>query len=116
MPAELLSFFRPAVAISGDWSSQEIAEFYRVEAALVQAGVRVFVDRGVTDEGDPWFVFCRETDGEVIVHFARINGNYLIAAESIGPPIRGPDFRSAMAQLGSRNITANPIWSSSGVT
>ena len=114
MAAELLSFFRPAVAISGDWSSQEIAEFYRVEAALVQAGVRVFVDRGVTDEGDPWFVFCRETDGEVIVHFARINGNYLIAAESIGPPIRGSDFRNALAEFVAINPTLIPLPSARG--
>ena len=114
MAAELLSFFRPAVVVRGDWSSQEIAEFYRVEAALVQAGVRVFVDRGVTDEGDPWFVFCRETDGEVIVHFARINGNYLIAAESIGPPIRGSDFRNALAEFVSSNPTLIPLRSPRG--
>src|ERR1700686_5301122 len=99
MAAELLSFFRPAKSVSGDWSSQEIAEFYRVEAALVQAGVSVFVDRGVSDEGDPWFVFCRSADGEVIVHFARISGNYLIAADSIGRPVQGPDFRKVLADF-----------------
>ena len=80
MAAELLSFFRPAKSVSGDWSTQEIAEFYRVEAALVQAGASVCVDRGVSDEGDPWFVFCRAVDGEVIVHFARIAGEALPGA------------------------------------
>jgi hypothetical protein len=105
MAAELLSFFRPAATKSGDWSTQEIAEFYRVEAALVQAGIKVSVDRGVSDEGDPWFVFCRENDGEVIVHFARISGTYLIAAESIGAPISGPDFRRALADFVSTNPT-----------
>ena len=114
MAAELLSFFRPAVSVSGDWSSQEIAEFYRVEAALVQAGVSVFVDRGVSDEGDPWFVFCRATDGEVIVHFARINGNYLIVADSIGQPLRGPDFRKVLADFVAINPTLIPIPRPSG--
>jgi hypothetical protein len=114
MPAELLSFFRPAVSVRGDWSSQEIAEFYRVEAALVQAGLSVFVDRGVSDEGDPWFVFCRATDGEVIVHFARINGDYLIVADSIGRPIRGPNFRQALTEFVAVNPTLIPIPSSRG--
>jgi hypothetical protein len=109
MAAELLSFFRPAMSVNGDWSSQEVAEFYRVEAALVQAGVSVSVDRGVSDEGDPWFVFCRSTDGEVIVHFARINGNYLIVADSIGRPFRGPDFRKVLGDFVAVNPTLIPI-------
>jgi hypothetical protein len=109
MAAELLSFFRPAKSVSGDWSSQEIAEFYRVEAALVQAGVSVFVDKGVSDEGDPWFVFCRAADGEVVVHFARINDNYLIVADSLGCPIRGPDFRKVLADFVAINPTLIPI-------
>jgi hypothetical protein len=112
MAAELLSFFRSAMSVSGDWSSQEIAEFYRVEAALVQAGVSVFGDRGLSDEGDPWFVFCRATDGEVIVHFARINGNYLIVAEPLARPIRGPDFRKVLADFVAINPTLIPIPSS----
>jgi hypothetical protein len=109
MAAELLSFFRPAKSVSGDWSSQEIAEFYRVEAALVQAGVSVFVDRGVSDEGDPWFVFCRAADSEVVVHFARINDNYLIVADSLGCSIRGPDFRKVLADFVAINPTLIPI-------
>ena len=109
MAAELLSFFRPAMSVSGDWSSQEIAEFYRVEAALVQAGVSVFGERGLSDEGDPWFVFCRATDGEVIVHFARINGNYLIVADSLARPIRGPDFRKVLADFVAINPTLIPV-------
>ena len=109
MAAELLSFFRPAALVRGDWSGQEIAEFYRVEAALVQAGVSVVVDRGVSDEGDPWFVFCRENDGEVIVHFARIAGNYLIVADAIGQPIRGSDFRKLLSEFVSVNPAFIPL-------
>jgi len=38
MPAELLSFFRPAVSVRGDWSSQEIAD-----AVLRPRNLRHFV-------------------------------------------------------------------------
>lgn len=99
MAAELLSFFRPAKPVNGDWSTQEIAEFYRVEAALVQAGASIVVDRGISDEGDPWFVFCRSNDGEVIVHFARIGGKYLIVAGSVGHPLLGVDFRQLLTDF-----------------
>ncbi len=114
MPAELLSFFRPAASVRGDWSIQEVAEFYRVEAALVQAGISILVDRGVSDEGDPWFVFCRAGDGEVIVHFARIAGQYLIAAESIGRTLRGSDFRRLLSEFVSLNPTLIPMPSARG--
>ena len=114
MAAELLSFFKPAPKLRGDWSSQEFAEFYRVEAALVQAGISVLVDRGVSDEGDPWFVFCRSIDGEVIVHFARIDGNYLIASESIGRTLRGGDFRRLLSEFVSLNPTLIPMSTARG--
>jgi hypothetical protein len=114
MAAELLSFFRPAKSVSGDWSTQEIAEFYRVEAALVQSGASVFIDRGVSDEGDPWFVFCRAIDGDVIVHFARIDGRYLIVAESVGLPLCGSDFRGLLADFVNLNPTLIPMPNSRG--
>jgi hypothetical protein len=109
MAAELLSFFRPAASVNGDWSTQEIAEFYRVEAALVQAGMSIVVDRGISDEGDPWFVFCRAHDGEVIVHFARVEGKYLIVAESVGRALQGADFRRLLAEFVSINPTLIPM-------
>lgn len=114
MAAELLSFFRPAKPVNGDWSTQEIAEFYRVEAALVQAGASIFVDRGVSDEGDPWFVFCRSSDGEVIVHFARIGGRYLIVAGSVGHPLLGVDFRQLLTDFVKLNPALILIPSSRG--
>ena len=70
---------------SWDWSPRELAEFYRVESALIQAGLKIDKERGVSDEGDPWFAFCRPDDSEVIVHIARIGGIYILAA----PPTTG---------------------------
>ncbi len=58
MTAKVLPFLRRRAELR-DWSAQELAEFYRVESVLIQAGLRVTSARGLTDEGEPWFVFCR---------------------------------------------------------
>ncbi|GJE43740.1 hypothetical protein [Methylobacterium soli] len=108
MSARVLSFFRPAPATSGDWSQQELAEFYRVEAASLQAGLRLSLERGLSDEGDPWLVFCRE-DGEVFLHFARVDGSYVIVSDMVGEPLIGPDFRALLAELVARNPSVLPI-------
>lgn len=109
MAAQLLSFFRPAPQTRGDWSNQELAEFYRVESALIQAGISVETDRGCTDEGDPWFVFCRTSDLEVIVHFARVDGLYVIAAQHLPHVLRGTDFRKLLNEVASRNPSLMPV-------
>lgn len=85
MAAQVLSFFqrspRLAPARPTDWSQQELAEFYRVEGALIRAGISVGTDRGMSDENEPWFCFYRQDDGEVVIHFARIDGEYIIAGD-----------------------------------
>jgi hypothetical protein len=86
-----------------DWSQQELAEFYRVERALVQAGLTVVTDRGLSDEGDPWFVFCRAEDGEVVVHFACIDGRYVIGGPAYDRIVSGPDIRSITTELVSQH-------------
>lgn len=79
------------LAPAGDWTNQELADLYRVESLLVQANIRISTGRGVTDENDPWFVFCKE-DGEVFVHLARINGSYLLDSPGLGDVLEGADF------------------------
>ena len=74
-----------------DWSNAELAELYRVEHALVQARVSIETDRGVTDEGDPWFVFCRP-DGEVVVHITRFGGLYRLYSPALPKPLTGLTF------------------------
>lgn len=101
-----VAFFTPARGRTRDWKPQELAEFYRVESALMQGGMRVITDCGVSDEGDPWFVFCREDDGEPIVHFARIDGQYVIATAAYEGVARGLDFRSMVQELISRHKLA----------
>ncbi|MGH1557087.1 hypothetical protein ACRAWD_03340 [Caulobacter segnis] len=51
MAAQVLSFFQRSPRFAptpADWSQQELAEFYRVEAALIRAGIRVGTDRGLS--------------------------------------------------------------------
>lgn len=104
MAAEILSFFRRRAA-SCDWSTEELAEFYRVEAALVRSGMRVVSARGLTDENDPWFVFCSAADDDVIIHFARIDGRYLISSPAFCGISTGYDFR----KLVQRTIERHPV-------
>jgi hypothetical protein len=96
-------FLRPSPL--GDWGQQELAEFYRVESVLVQSGVSIETDRGVSDEGDPWFVFCRPQTGDVIVHFARHGREYIAAGGALGRVFKGRDFRSIIDEF----ISLQPV-------
>jgi hypothetical protein len=106
MAAENVAFLFASRPRSRDWTSQELAEFYRVESALIQGGMKVSTDRGLSDEGDPWFVFCREEGGDPVVHFARIDGQYIIASPAYKGVARGLDFRSMVQELISRHKLA----------
>ena len=86
-----------------DWGNQELADLYRVKRLLEQAGVHVETDRGVTDEGDPWFVFCHP-DGEVFVHLCRFDGQYLLDSTAIEHPLRGTTFTDLINQFVDRAI------------
>src|SRR5258705_11940563 len=89
---QVLSFFQACER--GDWSQRELAEFYRVEDALTKSGVGISTDRGLTDEGEPWFVFFRQDNEEVIVHFARIGGEYVVASNFTEAVARGRNFQT----------------------
>ena len=94
---QVLSLFR--VCERGDWSQRELEEFYRVEDALTKSGVGISTDRGLTDEGDPWFVFFRQDNEEVIVHFARIGGEYVVASNFTEAVFRGRNFQTLVREL-----------------
>ncbi|ACB27844.1 hypothetical protein [Methylobacterium radiotolerans] len=111
----VISFFRPAATCRGGWSQQELAEFYRVEAALVRAGLQIGSEQGLSDEADPWFVFCRP-DGDAVMHFARIDGSYVIASEVLDSPMRGSDFRALINEIARRYPELLPIPQSAGET
>jgi hypothetical protein len=75
----------------GNWSNEELAELYRVEHALVQSGIALETGCGLTDEGDPWFVFCRR-QGEVLVHLTRYDGLYRLYSPAFPEPLIGLSF------------------------
>lgn len=75
------------------WSTQEIAEFYRIADIMARAGLRVEIDQGETDEGDPWLVFVRPETDDVVAHFARIDGFFVSVSSLTQDIYRGRDVR-----------------------
>ena len=75
------------------WSNHELAQFHRVIADLRNVGFALETDSGVTDEGDPWFVFCDGDSGEIFAHFARIGGEYVILAPCLDSSLTGTVLR-----------------------
>ena len=74
-----------------------------MKSALIQAGLKIDTERGVSDEGDPWFAFCRPDDGEVIVHIARIGGLYVLAGPSYEGVSTGRDIATLVRDLVGRH-------------
>ena len=84
MSAIRLTWFKKENQRKQGWDNQELAEFYRIIDILDKANMAVEVDQGLSDEGDPWFVFVRAETGDVVAHFARVDGKFIsIAAASI---------------------------------
>ena len=76
---------------AGDWSNKELASIYRALRLLHGAGVAIEAERGVTDDGSPWCVFCN-SQGEVLVHIARIDQGYVLDGVGLDGPLRGRTF------------------------
>ena len=88
-----------------DWTNQELADLFRVRQLLSGANVPVETTRGVTDEGDPWFIFCHLT-GEVFIHMARIDGLYVLDSPNVRRPLRGRDFNALIADYTNHALPA----------
>ena len=56
---------------------------------LWSAGLRIETDSGVTDEGEPWFGFFEVESGEVVAHFARMSGKYVVYAPFLNGSLTG---------------------------
>lgn len=89
-----------------DWSNQELADLFRVHQLLSNANVPVETMRGVTDEGDPWFIFCHFS-GDVFIHMARINGEYVLDSPNVHRPLRGHDFNALIADYTNHALPAS---------
>jgi hypothetical protein len=103
--------FSPSAPEERDWRNDELAELYRVEHSLVQAGISVSTVRGVSDEGDPWFAFC-DADDDVIVHIARYDGVYHLYAKALREALQGLSFTDVTKKF----ISRLPMQMAKGVT
>jgi len=90
------------------WNNQELAEFYRVSNIMSQAGLEVESENGVSDEGEPWFVFIRSDTGDVIAHFAIIDGIFIAVSSVTQELYRGTDIRNLVDQLLERHPMMAP--------
>jgi hypothetical protein len=96
-----------------DWSNQELASLYRAQRLLSLTGISFDVDRGLTDEGDPWFVFLDEAD-QVIAHFCRIDGMYYLDSAAQSDCIVATSLEALVGSFARRNemLTASGTQSS----
>lgn len=81
------------------WTDHELAELYRVVDILARAGLATETDMGMSDEGDPWFVFCRADTSDVLAHFARIEGQFVAASTAVADTYKGANFRQIVDSM-----------------
>lgn len=94
---------KDAFSTTNDWTNQELADLYRVKRLLDAAGVPNNLDRGLTDEGDPWLVFVGP-DGEVFIHLCRLDALYILDSPNIPTPLRGADFNELIQAFTNRAL------------
>ncbi|WP_120505320.1 hypothetical protein [Sulfitobacter mediterraneus] len=97
-----------------DWSNQELANIYRVKKLLDAAGVPNTLERGITDEGDPWCIFCTH-GGEVFIHLCRVDKLYTLDSPNLRNPITGVDFADLIAEFSAGALAKTPAASRSRV-
>lgn len=89
---------KTVVVATQDWSNQELASIYRVKRLLDAAGVPNLLERGLSDEGDPWCVFCTLA-GDVFIHLCRVDQRYVLDSPNLQTPLVGIDFSDLIAQF-----------------
>ncbi len=90
---------RAQVRVGPPWSSAELGELFRVAHVLRQSGMMIETDMGLSDEGDPWFVFFTTQTEDVIAHFARINGEIVVHGLSASGVVSGVDLVDVVRRL-----------------
>jgi hypothetical protein len=64
---------------STDWSLLELSILEQAKKTLEYQGGNVEAECGITDEGDPWLVFCDADTSNVLCHFARLGSDKYVA-------------------------------------
>ena len=87
---------------TADWTNQELASLYRAQRLLSLTGVSFDVDRGLSDEGEPWFIFLDETQ-QVLAHFCRIGGSYHLDSRAQTHLLTAPSLEALVGCFARRN-------------
>ena len=95
----LLGRFQAVPEKKSGWTTQDVADLYRIADQLTQFGFPVSLQTGLSEENDPWAVFERDSTSEVVVHVARIDGELIIADVVRDRIYRGLNFRSLADKL-----------------
>jgi hypothetical protein len=90
------------------WSDYELGHLHRAARLMWSGGLPIGTDCGVTDEGDPWFVFCDVESGDVIAHFARIGTKYVACVPFRNGAMTGHVFPDLIEQFLQQRIDAQP--------
>lgn len=79
------------------WTGQELAALRLLMTGFM--GFSFETDHGVSDEGEPWFVFHDSDSDEVLAHFARIGGNYVVCAPCIKGSLSATELRELVKRF-----------------
>jgi len=102
---------RSLAAVAGhqrSWSKHELsyldcaAKFFAANGTIVES------DSGVTDEGDPWFVFWDKVSDEIVAHFARIDGHYIACVPFRDRAVTGYVLADLIDQFLWRHVAQSP--------
>jgi hypothetical protein len=83
----------PTSIFATDWTNQELADLYRAHSLIQSAQPGLECDRGVSDEGDPWFLIG-DQKGDVLVHICRIQGTYILDSVALPKALKGANFNA----------------------
>ena len=104
MRAKVLAFPINGPVRAG-WSSQELAEIYRLEHLLGQRGLLSEIGSGVTDEGDPWLVVYDPSGTDIVANITRVAGRYLVVR--IDAP--DPAYAASLREIANSVVHGTPL-------
>jgi len=94
----------------GGWSHNELTHLHRAARPMRASGFCIESACGVTDEGEPWFVYCDVMTGEIIAHFARINGSYVACSPFRSGAMKGRNFPDLIERFLQRHVRMRNVW------
>lgn len=81
-----------------DWTNQELADLFRAHTLIQSARPGLECDRGLSDDGDPWFVIG-DAQGDVLVHICRIGSDYILDSVALPQVLSGRNFNTLVEKF-----------------